>query len=85
MIDKKQWYSANPLRAWRAKQKSPLTQMDVAYKIGVSRQTAADWEKGGVQPSGDNLLKLAGMLSMKPRELRRKWARWYDSRSKVEV
>jgi DNA-binding XRE family transcriptional regulator len=63
----------------------PLTQMEVSYKIGVSRQTAADWEKGGVQPSGNNLLKLAGLMSMKPEQLRQSWAKWYSSRNKVEV
>jgi DNA-binding XRE family transcriptional regulator len=82
-MNKFEWYSANPLRKWRNVDGHRLTQMEIAHKIGVSRQTAADWEKGGVQPASDNLLKLAGMMAMKPETLRKLWATWYSSRSKI--
>lgn len=46
-----------------------LSQEDLAYKIGVSRQTVHKWEKSITSPKGDNLKLLCEAFEVGPDEL----------------
>jgi SOS-response transcriptional repressor LexA len=43
-----------------------LTQGDIAKKIGIARVSYTQWELGETNPKGENLLKLASVLSCTP-------------------
>lgn len=43
-----------------------MTQSDVSKKIGIARVSYTQWELGETYPKGDNLLKLAQVMSCTP-------------------
>jgi len=43
-----------------------MTQGDVAKRIGISRVSYTQWELGETNPNGENLLKVAQVLSCTP-------------------
>lgn len=48
------------------RKKYKMTQAEVARKINVSSPTITQWENNQTSPKGDNLLKLAHVLSVSP-------------------
>jgi DNA-binding XRE family transcriptional regulator len=42
-----------------------LSQADLAKKIGVSKNNVCAWERGKYSPSGESLLKIMELLSLK--------------------
>lgn len=42
--------------------KNNYTQRYIAFKVGVSQQTIAKWEKGSATPSIPHLIRLAGVI-----------------------
>ena len=51
------------------RQKNDFTQRYVAYKIGVSQQTVAKWEKGQTIPNISHIIMLAALLDCSIDEL----------------
>ena len=45
---------------------SGLSQLDLAEKLGVSRQSVSKWETGQAVPDLDKLIRLAAALSVTP-------------------
>lgn len=46
------------------RKKHGLTQMDLAEKLGVSRQTVSKWETGAAFPSSENLIALSQLYGI---------------------
>lgn len=51
------------------RKKNDYTQRYIAFKVGVSQQTIAKWEKGTVTPSIPHLLRLAAVIGCKLEDL----------------
>lgn len=65
------WRERNPLRIWRVERR--MSQGDVALRLGVSRQSVANWEEGVCDPT----LHLKNLeLMMKAKHILQKWRRW---------
>lgn len=58
--DIKLWKSSNPIKVYR--KESGVSQPDVAAILGVSVYTIQRWEDGAVNPSEENVLKLAKLI-----------------------
>ncbi len=41
-----------------------LSQVELARKLGVSKQSVSNWENDNIQPSVDMLVKIAGCLNV---------------------
>lgn len=50
----------------RREGKKRLTQKELAARIGASRGTVAEWERGARSPGRDNLMKLAEAFDVSP-------------------
>ena len=51
-------------RTKELRQRAGMQQKEVAIAIGVSRPTVSEWEHQKKDPSGDRLLKLAGLFDV---------------------
>lgn len=49
----------HPLKTWRRKQRPPLSQDEVAEKIGVTKPTISRWERYNREPSLADAAKLS--------------------------
>lgn len=72
------WVEQNPLRRWRKARGETL--MGTAARLGVSMLTVQLWENGGMQPSEENLAKLAALLQNP--KLSQAWDSWLSQRPK---
>lgn len=54
----------------RFRRRLELSQAQLAQKLGVSRVTVADWERGAAEPHDQNLKKLAALFGVTPGDLR---------------
>lgn len=43
-----------------------LTQESLAKKLGINRVSISQWERGDTSPKGNNLVRLAEILGVKP-------------------
>lgn len=57
----------NPIKDARRTQ--GVSQQELAKRMGVHRQSVADWEIGRYLPSGKNLTRLCSELDISPMEL----------------
>lgn len=51
-------------KIYNLRKKSGLSQEDLGFKLGVSRQTVSKWEAGFVQPSFENLKSLCDVFQV---------------------
>lgn len=51
-------------KIYNLRKKSRLSQEDLSFKLGVSRQTVSKWEAGFVQPSFENLKSLCDVFQV---------------------
>ena len=71
--------TVHPLKAFRKKQKPPLTQGQLAVLLEVSRATVNRWETCAREIDEDKLLVVAEKTGIPPRDLRPDLARLLDS------
>lgn len=57
------------IKAARKAAKPPMTQRDLASKLGLSFQTVSQWERGERNPKIETLGKIANALDTSPRDL----------------
>lgn len=43
-----------------------VSQEELAFEIGVSRQTVSNWENGKIRPQTENIVALCGFFNVKP-------------------
>jgi transcriptional regulator with XRE-family HTH domain len=60
----------SPIRAWRERQNPPVTQQELADRIGASRVALWRWETGRRLPDGDDLSKISSVTGIAIGELR---------------
>ncbi|MFZ2648620.1 MAG: helix-turn-helix transcriptional regulator [Burkholderiaceae bacterium] len=77
MTDRDKWLKANPLRAWREKQRpEAVTRADAAARLGCSPSTILLWEQGGM-PNWGYAGRLAELLGYDDSEkFRKAWLAW---------
>lgn len=61
--------AAHPLKAFRESQSPPLTQRELAMKLGVSRNTVNRWELGLRHPKRAQAKELAKVTGISAAEL----------------
>lgn len=61
----------------RLRERAKISQAELARRVDVSQPTISDWENGEKVPSGENLVRLATELGVKPSQI---IADIYDSR-----
>lgn len=60
----------HPLKAYRELQNPPLSQEDLAERLGVTRSAICRWESGERRPDSDLLLKITKLTGIPAARLR---------------
>lgn len=63
------WYTHGMKSIGELRRLAKLSQRELAEKIGSSSTSVANWEQGIYDPSARQLLKLAAVFGVDPREI----------------
>ncbi len=72
--------SVNPIKK-RRKEKG-LTQVDLAFLVGISQIYISHFETGGLVPSDIHIKKIAEILGIGPETLNKELHKFYEERKK---
>ena len=68
------WKERNPLKAWYSAR--GMSQVDVAFMLGVGVQAVQRWISGASMPNDANFVKMANVMQITVVELTAAWDAW---------
>ena len=69
-----EWQGKNPLKAWYTAR--GMSQVDVAFLLGVGVQAVQRWISGASMPNDANFVKMANVMQITIVELTAAWDAW---------
>lgn len=69
-----EWQGKNPLKAWYTAR--GMSQVDVAFLLGVGVQAVQRWIGGASMPNDANFVKMANVMQITVVELTAAWDAW---------
>ena len=69
-----EWQGKNPLKAWYTAR--GMSQVDVAFLLGVGVQAVQRWIGGASMPNDANFVKMANVMQITVAELTAAWDAW---------
>ena len=68
------WKERNPLKAWYSAR--GMSQVDVAFMLGVGVQAVQRWISGASMPNDANFVRMATVMQIHVTELTAAWDAW---------